>query len=355
MDKSKIKVFVGVSGGVDSSVSAAILKDQGYDVTGVYMKNWKSSYEPNPEDSYCSYDDDLNDAKTVCGKLGIPFYSIDLSEEYKNRVFDPYVENLKKGITPNPDILCNKYIKFDVFAKKVMSLGADYIATGHYCRIGKFKDEFSLQEAEDQNKDQTYFLYSIDKKWLSKTIFPIGELNKSDVRKIASEKGLHNHDKKDSVGICFIGKRKFSDFISGFIPDREGDILDTKGNFVGKHTGLHKHTIGQRKGIGVGSKDGAYFVARKDIEKNQLIVSHDLSDLISNKCKITDVNILFPLDKVDLSNLHCKIRYRSKSINCSYKPDTQEILFDADVKAITSGQSAVLYYKNNCIGGGIIE
>lgn len=352
--KNNKKVFVGVSGGVDSAVSAFFLKKQGYDVTGIYMKNWKKSFEPMNSEIFCQNDSDMEDARNICMILDIPFYVFDFSDEYKAQVFDECINVIESGKTPNPDVWCNQKIKFNLFVKRAIDLGADYIATGHYARIIETSLGRCLAKAIDLSKDQSYFLYSIDKDVLNKIIFPIGHLKKKDVRSIAKENGIFVFDKKDSVGICFIGKRKFSDFISQFIPYKIGDITDQKNNIIGKHKGLHLYTIGQRKGIDLKDFQGPYYVIDKDVASNKLIVSNDISLLMKKQCCLDNLHFLVDEKDVNFQNIFCKIRYRSNDIKCSLNIKDKIVDFDMPVKSITPGQSIVFYFNEICLGGGII-
>lgn len=272
-DNSHIKVIVGMSGGVDSSVSAYLLKQQGYQVEGLFMKNW----EEDDNDEYCAAAEDLKDAQAVCDKLGIELHTVNFAAEYWDNVFEHFLEEYKAGRTPNPDIMCNKEIKFKAFLQfAAEALGADYIATGHYVRRAERDGKFVMLRGDDENKDQSYFLYTLSHEHIAQTLFPVGEIEKPEVRKIAEEQGLITHDKKDSTGICFIGERKFKDFLAKFLPAQPGVIEDCEGNHVGEHEGLMYHTLGQRKGLLIGgSKEGngePWYVVDKDIERNVLVV-----------------------------------------------------------------------------------
>ncbi|MCK5788409.1 MAG: tRNA 2-thiouridine(34) synthase MnmA [Chlamydiia bacterium] len=351
--KESKTVFVAVSGGVDSSVSICLMKEAGYKVVGLYMRNWRKKFEDEYSD--CNQDYEIDDAIRVCKKLEIPFYVVDLSEEYKKLVFDKSIDEMKKGLTPNPDVWCNKYIKFDIFAKKAFSMGADYIATGHYCTIVKKESNWFLCRGRDKNKDQSYFLYAIEKDILKRTVFPIGNMEKEEVREIAKQRDLHVHDKKDSVGICFVGKRRFSDFIGNFIEDNPGHIYSDKGDFLGVHKGLHFYTLGQRKGT-VSGKACSYYVLRKDIESNQLIVTKDEETLLVSSCKIENINMLVDEGFLGRNSISCKIRYRSPDVQCRciIKNNIGLVDFMNPVASVTPGQSLVMYSDNICIGGGIV-
>jgi tRNA-specific 2-thiouridylase len=346
---AKTKVVVGVSGGVDSSVSALILKLQGYEVMGLFMKNWDDS-----EDEKCTASKDYQDVVSVCELLDIPYYSINFAKEYWDNVFSEFLEEYEKGFTPNPDILCNKEIKFKVFFEKAMHLGAQYLATGHYCQ----NINGQLSKGMDPNKDQTYFLYAINEGVMDRVLFPIGHMEKPLVREIATKYKLVTHDKKDSTGICFIGKRKFREFLNQYIKDSYGDFKLLDGTKVGKHQGMPFYTIGQRKGLGLGGPGEPWFVVKKDIKNNIVYVERGtehpalFADELwaSNLTWINQPSLEFPLE------CRAKVRYRQKDQKCTaYKIDEQvHVVFDEPQRAITCGQSLVLYSENICLGGGII-
>ncbi len=353
------KVVVGISGGVDSSVAALLLKEQGYEVIGLFMRNWDSSINndylgnPNLDHSICPQEEDYNDAKAVCEKLGIPLHRIDFVKEYWDYVFTYFLDELKKGRTPNPDVMCNKYIKFDLFIQEALKLGADYIATGHYARIRDGK----LIRAVDLNKDQTYFLAYVSREKFSNVLFPIGELEKPMVRKIALENDLITAKKKDSTGICFIGERNFTQFLENYLPNQPGDIIDidTKEK-VGEHIGLMYYTIGQRRGLHLGGHHEKSYVALKDLEHNILYVASGDENryLYSNKAIIEDFNFL--TDERP-SECTCKFRYRSKDVPIQIKyleNGDLELSYD-HAKAVTPGQFCCLYQGDVCLGGGIIK
>ena len=354
------KVVIGMSGGVDSSVAAIKLKEQGYEVIGLFMRNWDSLMDgeydgaPVSNQGICPQEVDYNDAKAVCDKLGIPLYRKDFIKEYWDYVFTYFLDELKKGRTPNPDIMCNKYIKFDMFAKEAKKLGADFIATGHYARIENGK----LLKAKDENKDQTYFLSQVSKEQLKNVLFPIGDMIKPDVRKVALENDLLTAKKKDSTGICFIGERNFSNFLKNYLPNTPGDIvnIDTK-EVIGKHIGLMYYTIGQRRGLDIGGTKDRMFVVGKDLAKNILYIciGEDNDYLISDSCIIEDVNYLG--DK-KITECNAKFRYRQKDNPVSLEwLDNGEILvkYPHGVKSVTPGQACVLYDGEECLGGGIIK
>ncbi len=355
----KKRVVIGISGGVDSAVAAVLLKEQGYDVVGLFMRNWDSSINndflgnPNLNNDICPQEQDYNDAKSVCDKIGIPLHRIDFVKEYWDDVFTYFLEELKCGRTPNPDIMCNKYIKFDCFKKEAEKLGADYIATGHYARM---KDGYLLRGVDD-NKDQTYFLCQLNKEQLENVLFPVGELYKEEVRKIASKYQLSVANKKDSTGICFIGERHFKQFLENYLPNMPGDVIDIDTmKKVGEHTGLMYYTIGQRKGLNIGGNHEKMFVVGKNLEKNILYVSfgEDNKYLISNSCLIDHVNF-----NCDLRPTKCtaKFRYRQQDypVTLEYLDNGEIIVRYDDVKSVTPGQSCVFYDKEKCLGGGIIK
>ena len=353
------KVVVGMSGGVDSSVAAIILKKQGYEVIGLFMRNWDSTMNndflgnPNLNNDICPQEQDYNDALAVCKKLDIPLYRIDFVKEYWDYVFTYFLDELKKGRTPNPDIMCNKYIKFDYFIREAKKLGADYIATGHYARI---KDGYLLRGV-DSNKDQTYFLCELSKKQLENVLFPVGDLVKDEVRKIALEYDLVTAKKKDSTGICFIGERNFKKFLENYLPNTPGDVIniDTMEK-VGEHIGLMYYTIGQRKGLNIGGNKDKMFVVGKNLDKNILYVSfgEDNHYLISNSCVVEQVNF-----NCDLRPKKCTAKFRYRQIDYDVELeylDNNEIIVHYDnVKSVTPGQACVFYLQDKCLGGGIIK
>lgn len=352
-------VVVGISGGVDSSVAAILLKNQGYNVIGLFMRNWDSTLNndflgnPNLNNNICPQEEDYNDAVKVCEKIGIPLHRVDFVKEYWDYVFTYFLDELKKGRTPNPDVMCNKYIKFDMFAKKARELGADYIATGHYARMIDGK----LYKGKDLNKDQTYFLSQVSKEQLKNVLFPVGELEKSEVRKIAYEYDLITADKKDSTGICFIGERNFKHFLENYLPNNPGDIVDIEtGKVLGRHVGLMYYTIGQRRGLNIGGTKDRLFVVKKDLNKNVLYVaSGDESKyLISYSAIIEDVNLLDDLPY----ECNAKFRYRQKDNKVFVtKLDDGNLLvkYPDGVRAVTPGQACVFYKDDECLGGGIIK
>lgn len=360
-ENAKKKVIIGMSGGVDSSVSAFILQQQGYQVEGLFMKNW----EEDDDTDYCTAAADLADAQAVADKLGMKLHKINFAAEYWDNVFEHFLSEYKAGRTPNPDILCNKEIKFKAFLEYAAEdLGADYIATGHYVRRSGDDENAQLLRGLDTNKDQSYFLYALSKKQVGQSLFPVGEIEKPIVRKIAEDLGLATAKKKDSTGICFIGERKFKDFLARFLPAQPGEIRTVDGKVVGRHDGLMYHTLGQRKGLGIGGVKGLseepFYVVEKDLINNVLVVAqgHDNSALLSTGL------IASQLNWVDLQpireNLRCtvKTRYRQEDIPCEIQPIDDNIIrvmFDEPQIAVTPGQSAVFYLGEVCLGGGIIE
>ena len=354
-----MKVVVGMSGGVDSSVAAILLKEQGYDVVGLFMRNWDAMVNndvngnPTLGDSICPQEQDYNDALAVCNKIGIPLYRVSFVKEYWDYVFTYFLDELKKGRTPNPDIMCNKYIKFDMFAKKAQELGADYIATGHYARISNGK----LLRGVDSNKDQTYFLSQVSRKQLSNILFPVGELEKPHVREIASRYGLITAHKKDSTGICFIGERNFKNFLTNYLPNIPGDVINIETmERVGSHVGLMYYTIGQRRGLNIGGNSSRMFVVGKDLSKNVLYVALSNTDyLISDSAVIDTINWIS-----DVKPLECTVKFRYRQVDnpvsLEYVNDDEIIVhYPQGVKSVTPGQACVFYLGDECLGGGIIK
>ena len=354
-DKKDTKVVVGISGGVDSSVAALLLKEEGYDVVGIFMKNW----DDTDENGVCTAEEDFEDAVAIANQIGIPYYSINFEKEYYDRVFTYFLDEYKKGRTPNPDIMCNKEIKFKAFLDYAKNLGADYVATGHYARVDRSGDETVMLRGLDNNKDQTYFLSQLSQEQIKDVLFPVGELEKPEVRRIAKEHNLATADKKDSTGICFIGERDFNEFLSNYLPAQPGNIIDTYGNIMGKHDGLMYHTIGQRRGLGIGGEGEAWFVCGKDLDKNELIVCQGSTNplLYSNKLYASEFST-FTNKKIPTQfNCTAKFRYRQKDINAHVKvleDKKVEVTYD-DTKAVTPGQAAVFYMDEVCIGSAIID
>lgn len=349
------RVIVGMSGGVDSSLAAALLKERGFEVVGLFMRNWKEK----GEDGCCTADEDFADVKNVCDTLDIPYYSVDFSEEYAQRVFQLFVEEYKKGRTPNPDVLCNKEIKFDAFAKYATAAGGDFIATGHYCNVGKFDGKTWLMRAKDDNKDQTYFLNQLKEEQLENVMFPLGDLTKPQVRNLAQKYGLATAQKKDSTGICFIGERNFRSFLSQYIPMQRGDIKTLDGTVVGQHEGVFYYTVGQRRGLGIGGGkggDGRWFVIDKDVAKNTLFVTQNESLLMSDRIFCDSFNFITQ-NRTDDFDCLCRIRHRQplQKARAYVKNGGLELVFKQKQRAAAEGQYAVVYDGDFCLGGGVID
>lgn len=348
MKKGK-KVYIGMSGGVDSSVSAALLKKAGYDVVGVFIKVWQ------PDWIVCTWKEDRLDAMRVAAKLDIPFVTLDLEKEYKEEVVDYMIREYRAGRTPNPDVMCNRYVKFGGFFNWAMKQGADFVATGHYAQIENGK----LVAGDDKNKDQSYFLWTLTRDQLSKTLFPVGNIEKPEVRKLAEKFDLPNATKKDSQGLCFIGKIDIKDFLSHYIEPKKGDVLDEKGNAIGEHDGAFFFTIGERHGFLITKKsphDLPYYVIAKDIEKNTITVANKIEGLLPNgiiKINLTDVNWnqgSIPLNKT----LFARSRYREELQEITFVENTRAT-FTQPQYTLSAGQSLVVYDGAICLGGGIIE
>ena len=350
-------VVIGMSGGVDSAVSAMLLKEQGYNVIALFMHNW----EEQDENGCCTAEQDFDDVKKVCDVIGIPYYSINFAKQYQEKVFSYFLDEYKRGRTPNPDVLCNREIKFGPFLQYALTLGADFVATGHYCGIRHQDGKHYLLKAKDQTKDQTYFLNQLSQSQLEKVIFPLANLEKVEVRQLAEKYGLVNAKKKDSTGICFIGERNFRQFLQNYLPNQPGDVVDMEGNKVGEHVGLMYYTLGQRRGLGLGgTKDSQdrWFVVEKDIKNNRLVVSHgDESVLMSVALVASSVNWI-PQPPAPTFKCFAKFRYRQPE-----QPVTVTLLQDGNVKvdfdekqrAVTPGQFVVFYDHEKCLGGGVID
>ncbi len=374
MNKNK-RIVVGMSGGVDSSVTALLLKQQGYDVIGLFMKNW----EDDDNSEYCSSRQDLLDAVSVCDTIGIPIEAVNFAKEYKDRVFSAFLSEYQAGRTPNPDILCNAEIKFKAFLDHAIALGADTIATGHYAQVREVDGLFQLLKASDSSKDQSYFLHRLNQTQLSRALFPLGKLLKSDIRKIAKQHGLSNHAKKDSTGICFIGERPFREFLSGYLPTQPGEMRTPEGKLVGRHIGLSFYTLGQRQGLGIGGiktsstvnkkhdhqtdaliQHEPWFVAAKDMANNRLIVvqGHDHPALLSPGLSALNAHWISG-SAPELNHLYAaKTRYRQADAPCrisSFTSDQCSVSFEHSQWAVTPGQSLVVYDGEVCLGGAIIE
>jgi tRNA-specific 2-thiouridylase len=358
---SKQRIVVGLSGGVDSAVAAHLLKQQGHEVVGIFMKNW----EDDDDDEYCSSRQDFLDAASVADVLHIEIEHVNFAADYKDRVFASFLREYESGRTPNPDVLCNAEIKFKAFLDHALRLGADRIATGHYARVRERAGRFELLKGIDPLKDQSYFLHRLNQAQLGKTLFPVGELRKTEVRRLAAEIGLPNAKKKDSTGICFIGERPFREFLNRYLAHTPGPVKDDRGRVIGEHVGLSFYTIGQRKGIGIGGRKehgGAHepwFVARKDIERNTLIVvqGHDHPWLLSRALVAADASWIAGHPSAP-GPLTGKTRYRQQDAACTLSAVTNTsfgLSFDEPQWAATPGQSAVLYNGEVCLGGGVID
>jgi tRNA-specific 2-thiouridylase len=354
------RIIVGMSGGVDSSVAALLLQQQGYQIEGLFMKNW----EGDDTDNYCPARQDMIDAQQVCDKLGIPLHIRNFSKQYWDGVFAHFLAEYEAGRTPNPDILCNKEIKFKTFLDEALALGAAGIATGHYARISHQDGHFQLLTGLDKNKDQSYFLYTLKQHQLSHALFPVGELEKPAVRALAEAHGFITHNKKDSTGICFIGERKFTDFLQTYLATQQaGDMVTPEGKFVGKHQGLAYYTLGQRKGLGIGGghsdTEDAWFAADKDMNKNHLIVVQGHNHPAMLKSTLNAINCDWCDQPPQLgAKLTAKIRYRQQSQACQVSAigdNSLSLVFDQPQRAVTPGQSVVLYDGDICLGGAIIN
>ncbi|MDO7908108.1 tRNA 2-thiouridine(34) synthase MnmA [Paenibacillus sp. JX-17] len=355
------RVVVGMSGGVDSSVTALLLKQQGYEVIGIFMKNW----DDTDEFGHCTAEDDAEDVRRVCEQLDIPYYTVNFEKEYFDKVFSYFLDEYKAGRTPNPDVMCNREIKFGEFLNKALDLGADYVATGHYARVVEENGVYSLLRGVDNNKDQTYFLNALNQFQLSKAMFPIGHLPKPEVRRIAEEAGLYTAKKKDSTGVCFIGERNFKEFLSNYLPAKPGNMVDiVTGEVKGRHDGLMYYTLGQRQGLGIGGSGSGepWFVADKDLDKNELyVVQGDRHhSLYSTGLTATGVNWIAGDAHIPGQSFHCtaKFRYRQpdQGVTLNWNEDgTVHLVFDERQKAITPGQAVVFYDGEVCLGGGTID
>ncbi len=354
------RIVVGMSGGVDSSVAALLLKRRGFDVVGLFMKNW----EEDDDDEYCSTRQDLVDCASVAEMIGIELEAVNFSAEYKERVFGAFLAEYSAGRTPNPDVLCNAEIKFKAFLDHAVALGAKHIATGHYARVRESAGRFELLKAVDSAKDQSYFLHRLTQAQLARVVFPVGELRKTEVRRIAREAGLHNFAKRGSTGICFIGERPFREFLNRYLPRKPGPMRTPEGKTVGEHIGLSFYTIGQRKGVGIGGmKDSAgepWYVCAKDLAKNELIVvqGHDHPLLLSQKLRAEDLAWVSGAAPQARSSYGAKTRYRQADADCRIDrvgDEDLEVEFSAPQWAVTPGQSVVLYRGETCLGGGVIR
>ena len=354
-----MRVVVGMSGGVDSSVAALLMKRAGHEVIGVFMKNW----EEKDENGVCTSERDWADVRSVCEALDIPYYSVNFARQYRERVFEHFLEEYRKGRTPNPDVLCNREIKFNVFLNFAEQLGAEKLVTGHFANIDRVDGEYRLLRAADENKDQTYFLYMLGQRALSKALFPVGGLTKAEIRRIAREAGLPVSEKKDSTGVCFIGERNFKEFLSGFLPAQPGDMVTPEGKVVGRHDGLMYYTLGQRRGLGIGGGGNGqrWFVLRKDLERNQLVVSQGEDDsLFSLRAVGSEATWLAerpPVPEGEPLDCQVRLRHRQPLQDCrlTLREGRAYMDFAAPQRAVTPGQSAVFYQGRVCLGGAIVE
>ncbi len=353
-------VIVGLSGGVDSAVAAALLLDQGYQVEALFMKNWDEDDEPG----YCPAEQDLADARAVAGILGITLHTVSFSSDYWNRVFAGFLAEYQAGRTPNPDILCNQEIKFKAFLDYALDLGAEGIATGHYARVEGEPNQRRLLKGRDHNKDQSYFLYRLDQRALNHSLFPLGDLDKSQVREIAAERGFPNASKKDSTGICFIGKRKFRDFLARYLPTQPGEIVSVDGELLGRHQGLMFHTIGQRQGLGIGGiRDNSsepWYVVDKELATNRLVAAQGNRHPALFRAALRAGDLHWIRSRPPQTPFLCqaRIRYRQPVQACTLRTvDTAgaEVEFDTPQRAVTPGQAVVFYSGDDCLGGGTIQ
>ncbi len=353
------RVILGLSGGVDSAVAALQLKDDGYDVHALHMTNWED------DDGYCTAAEDLQDARRVCDQLDIPLHHVNFSRQYREQVFEYFLDEYRKGRTPNPDVLCNREIKFGVFRDYAKRLGGDLLATGHYARSGTVDDHGALLKGRDPGKDQSYFLHAVSAEALAETLFPLGELQKGDVRRIARDRGLDIHDKKDSTGICFIGERPFREFLATYLPANPGPMRTPGGEVVGEHQGLMYYTLGQRQGLHIGGIHGRpelpWYVVDKDLDDNALIVAQGEHDLLfSDRLEASNANWIGnpPADLDDGLRCAAKVRYRQADQDCSVLDlggGRLDVRFDAPQRAVTPGQFVVFYDESLCLGGAVID
>ncbi len=355
----KNRVIVGMSGGVDSSVSALRLLEQGWQVEGLFMKNW----DEDDNEEYCTATQDLADAQAVCDKLGIVLHTVNFAKEYWDRVFENFLSNYAAGRTPNPDILCNKEIKFKAFLDYALALGANKIATGHYAQNAMSDNGYQLLKGNDPGKDQSYFLYTLGQQQLSSSLFPVGDLPKQEVRNLAAKAGLVTYNKKDSTGICFIGERRFKDFLSQYLPAQPGNMETIDGHVIGRHEGLMYYTLGQRKGIGIGGRKNTpeqpWYVLKKDLSRNVLIIGQDVDRLLLYTARLVCTDLSWVAGQPPADSFVCmaKTRYRQPDQLCQVElqDNSATVSFNQPQRAVTPGQSVVFYHNNVCLGGGIIE
>ncbi|GEK33342.1 tRNA 2-thiouridine(34) synthase MnmA [Kurthia sibirica] len=355
-DPSKTRVVVGMSGGVDSSVAAYLLKEQGYDVIGIFMKNW----DDTDENGVCTATDDYEDVIKVCNQIGIPYYAVNFEKQYWDKVFSYFLEEYKAGRTPNPDVMCNKEIKFKAFLEHALKLGADYLATGHYARVQRNEDGVTMLRGVDDNKDQTYFLNQLSEDQLKHVMFPIGEIEKPRVREIAAEANLATATKKDSTGICFIGERNFKEFLGQYLPAQPGNMETFDGRIMGKHDGLMYYTLGQRHGLGIGGDGEPWFAIGKDLKRNVLIVGQGFHHDKLYSTSLKAVKASFTSNRQLPTKITCtaKFRYRQSDVPVEVEflaDGTWHVVFSEPTRAITPGQSVVLYDGDECLGGATID
>ena len=351
-----MRVVVGMSGGVDSSVAAYLMKQQGHEVLGVFMNNW----EEKDDRGVCTSQKDWDDVRRVCDVIDIPYYSVNFAREYKERVFAHFLEEYQKCRTPNPDVLCNREIKFNVFLNFAETLGAEKLVTGHFANLGRQGDKVTLLRAKDENKDQTYFLYMLGQRALSRACFPVGGLLKSEVREIARKQGLPTSEKKDSTGVCFIGERDFRAFLKTYLPAQGGDMVDESGRVVGHHEGLMYYTLGQRRGLGIGGGGNGqrWFVIEKDVKHNRLIVSQGEDDrLYTPRAEASEATWIS--GEAPGAEIECmvRLRHRQPLQKCCIQISGEKVHMDFDrpQRAVTPGQSAVFYQGDVCLGGAIVD
>ena len=359
-DPSRTRVIVGLSGGVDSAVAALLLVQQGYQVEGLFMDNW----EDGEDESYCTAAEDFQDARQICETLGVPLHKVNFAAEYRERVFRHFLDGYAAGYTPNPDVLCNSEIKFKAFLDHALRLGATHIATGHYARLTRGPAGVKLLKARDDAKDQSYFLHAVPQAALQRAMFPLGELLKTDTRALAKQAGFANHDKKDSTGICFIGERRFNEFLGKYLPAQPGEIVTPEGRVMGRHNGLMYYTLGQRQGIGIGgARDTAaspWYVAGKDMERNRLLVvqGHDHPLLLSGALEAASLQWVAGMAPAMPLRCSAKTRYRQADQACrigAIETGSCNVVFDLPQRAVTPGQYAVFYAGDECLGGGVIQ
>ncbi|MEH7379836.1 tRNA 2-thiouridine(34) synthase MnmA [Bacillus sp. JJ1533] len=355
-DPKDTRVVVGMSGGVDSSVAALLLKEQGYDVIGIFMKNW----DDTDENGVCTATEDYEDVIRVCNQIGIPYYAVNFEKQYWDKVFTYFLDEYKAGRTPNPDVMCNKEIKFKAFLEHALTLGADYLATGHYARVEYRDGEYKMLRGIDENKDQTYFLNQLTQEQLSKVMFPIGNIEKPKVRELAKEANLATATKKDSTGICFIGERNFKEFLGNYLPAQPGDMVTFSGEVKGKHDGLMYYTIGQRHGLGIGGSGEPWFAIGKDLKKNILYVDQGFHNEYLYSDSILATNVSWVSDHKPEQDVKCtaKFRYRQEDNPVTVKKvdeNTVQVIFDKPIRAVTPGQAVVFYNGDECLGGATID